>query len=109
MRPKALSRVPSKELAEFISYCIQPRAERPRSRQILKHPYFDSIRAEKCSIKLSAEALGVSSLSQSELCEYANSAGSGSVSRTSSAAGEGGQFHHEDTQQGSSVGSHIDP
>lgn len=91
MRPKALSRVVSKELAEFVGYCIQPRADRPKSRQLLKHPYFDSIRAERCSVKLSAEALGIpvpAADGTSELADYANSAGSSSVSRTSSAAGK---------------------
>ena len=85
--------MPTHDLAEFISLCIAPREERPRTRQLLKHAYFDSIRTEKCSLKLSAEALGVSSLSSSDLlAEYASSAASSSVSRTSSAAAE---LHHD--------------
>ena len=44
VRPAALGRVSSRELADFIAVCISPKDERPRSRQLLKHPYFDSIR-----------------------------------------------------------------
>ena len=46
VRPAGLARVPSRELAEFISVCISPRASRPRARALLKHPYFETIRAE---------------------------------------------------------------
>ncbi|KAK9823221.1 hypothetical protein WJX72_001156 [[Myrmecia] bisecta] len=46
VRPAGLQKVPSHELAEFINVCISPRAQRPRARQLLKHPYFDSIRLE---------------------------------------------------------------
>lgn len=46
MRPAGLARVPSRALADFVSLCIAPRDSRPRARQLLKHPYFESIRAE---------------------------------------------------------------
>ena len=46
VRPAGLQRVPSRELADFISLCIVPRDTRPRARHLLKHPYFESIRAE---------------------------------------------------------------
>ena len=46
VRPAGLQRVPSRELADFISLCIAPRDTRPRARHLLKHPYFESIRAE---------------------------------------------------------------
>ena len=56
VRPAALQKVSSSELAEFIAVCIQPKAERPRARQLLKAPYFDSIRekAVRCEAALSA-------------------------------------------------------
>lgn len=44
VRPAGLQKIQSHELAEFINLCISPRNQRPRSRQLLKHPYFDSIR-----------------------------------------------------------------
>jgi len=46
IRPAGLARVPSRELADVISACIAPRARRPRARQLLKHPYFESVRAQ---------------------------------------------------------------
>ena len=54
VRPAGLANVPSRELAEFIAICIRTKDERPRSRQLLKHPYFDSIR-ERAAAR--AEAL----------------------------------------------------
>lgn len=57
VRPAGLAKVPTQELAEFITVCIAPREERPRARQLLKHPYFASVRSEKAAVKLSAEAL----------------------------------------------------
>lgn len=54
MRPAGLGNVSSRELADFIAVCIRPKEERPRSRQLLKHPYFDSIR-ERATAR--AEAL----------------------------------------------------
>lgn len=56
VRPAGLQKVPTVELAEFINVCIGSRDSRPRARQLLKHPYFDTIRQEKCAqYKLSAE------------------------------------------------------
>jgi serine/threonine protein kinase len=53
VRPAALGMVSSRELADFIAVCISPKDERPRSRQLLKHPYFDSIR-ERASARAQA-------------------------------------------------------
>jgi len=44
VRPAGLQKVTCKELADFINTCIAPLEQRPRSRQLLKHPYFASIR-----------------------------------------------------------------
>jgi serine/threonine protein kinase len=44
VRPAGLQKVACKELADFINTCIAPLEQRPRSRQLLKHPYFASIR-----------------------------------------------------------------
>ena len=57
VRPSGLERVPDRDLAEFINVCISPRNERPRSRQLLKHPYFETIRREKGVCRLREEAL----------------------------------------------------
>jgi len=55
VRPAALQKVSSNELAEFIAVCIQPKGERPRARQLLKAPYFDSIREKgRCEAAISA-------------------------------------------------------
>ena len=64
VRPKALSQINNRELAEIVSYCLAPKHERPRARHLLKHPYFDSIRNEKLSVKLGQEALGVKDAGQ---------------------------------------------
>ena len=53
VRPAALQKVRSQELAEFIAVCIGPRQERPKARQLLKAPYFDSIR-ERCGERCAA-------------------------------------------------------
>jgi len=45
IRPAGLQKVTSAELREFINICISPREQRPRSRQLLKHPYFESVRS----------------------------------------------------------------
>jgi len=45
VRPAGLQKVTCRELAEFINTCIAPLDQRPRSRQLLKHKYFDSIRS----------------------------------------------------------------
>ena len=72
----------------MISLCISPRADRPRARQLLKHPYFDTIRQEKGSVKLSVDALAVSGNTHSELAaEIVGDLPSGQdISRCSSAA-----------------------
>eukprot|EP00891_Asterochloris_glomerata_P000694 jgi/Astpho2/694/e_gw1.00013.30.1_t len=57
VRPSGLQKVPDRDLAEFINVCISPRNERPRSRQLLKHPYFETIRREKGVCRLREEAL----------------------------------------------------
>ena len=83
-----MQRVADTDLAEFIAKCISPRAERPRARNLLKHPYFDSMRQEKCLLKLSADALAADGRSTADLvAEVAGSAVSSSVSRSSSTAG----------------------
>lgn len=64
VRPAGLGKVASRELAEFIAVCIRPKEERPRSRQLLKHPYFDSIR-ERATAR--AEALSATA-SQVHTC-----------------------------------------
>ena len=88
VRPASLQRVADQDLAEFIAKCISPRAERPRARNLLKHPYFDSMRLEKCALKLSADALAAAGRSTADLvAEAAGSFASSSVSRTSSNAG----------------------
>ena len=52
VRPASLQRVSSQDLAEFISRCIAPIQERPHARQLLKHPYFDSVRQNVGALKL---------------------------------------------------------
>lgn len=52
IRPAALQKVVSQDLAEFVSLCICPIGERPHARQLLKHPYFDSIRQNMGALKL---------------------------------------------------------
>ena len=44
VRPQGLQKITDRELAEFINTCIAPRPQRPRARQLLKHPYFDTVR-----------------------------------------------------------------
>ena len=88
IRPQGLQRVTCRELQTVISLCISPRAERPRARQLLKHPYFDTIRQEKVSVKLSVDALAASGSAHSELAaEIAGELSTGlDFSRCSSAA-----------------------
>lgn len=91
VRPAGLSKVPTQELAEFISTCIEStRQRRPRARQLLKHPYFASIRAEKCAVKLSEAALAHAGASTADLQTILSdcAAASGTVSRTSSELAE---------------------
>ena len=59
VRPAALQKVRSQELAEFIAVCIRSRNERPRARQLLKAPYFDSIR-ERCTARSDALSASMS-------------------------------------------------
>ena len=93
VRPAGLQKVPTLELAEFINVCITARESRPRARQLLKHPYFDSIRQEKCAAyKLQAEALATGTAAgfavgvPGDFLEDSSSQ-SGNVSRSSSEAG----------------------
>lgn len=88
IRPAGLQKVNSTQLQEFIQLCISPKDQRPRARQLLKHPYFDSIRTEK-TIR---SALGVDGAAGSgaQLDGATSSIGSGS--RTSSAMAE---LYHE--------------
>ncbi|KAG2495564.1 hypothetical protein HYH03_006164 [Edaphochlamys debaryana] len=45
--PACLERIASAEMREFIQLCIQPDPhQRPEGRQLLKHPFFESIRAQ---------------------------------------------------------------
>ncbi|KAK9811046.1 hypothetical protein WJX73_009199 [Symbiochloris irregularis] len=89
VRPASLQRVADKDLAEFIAKCIAPRAERPRARNLLKHPYFDTVRLRNCALKLSDEALAAAGRSTSDLvAEVAPGlSGSPSVSPSASTAG----------------------
>ncbi len=50
VHPAGLAKVQQKELREFIEMCINHDPEaRPEARQLLKNPFFDSIRPSKCS------------------------------------------------------------
>ena len=88
VRPAGLARVPTQELADFISTCIESKPhKRPRARQLLKHPYFASIRAEKCAAKLGEAALvhaGVSAADLQQMMSECAASVAGTVSRTSS-------------------------
>ena len=89
--PAGLAKVPTGELAEFISVCIEPRPRRPRARHLLKHPYFHTIRAEKAAVKLGAEALAHSISCAADLHQMVadcTASVAGSVSRTSSELAE---------------------
>ena len=89
--PAGLAKVPTRELAEFISVCIAPRLQRPRARHLLKHPYFHTIRAEKAAVKLGAEALAHSVSCAADLHQMVadcTASVAGSVSRTSSELAE---------------------
>ncbi len=92
VRPAGLSKVPTQELADFISTCIESmRQRRPRARQLLKHPYFASIRAEKCAAKLGEAALahaGASAVDLQQMMQECAASIAGTVSRTSSELAE---------------------
>jgi hypothetical protein len=48
LHPEGLDKVPRSELRDFIEVCINHDADaRPEARQLLKHPFFDSVRACK--------------------------------------------------------------
>lgn len=83
VRPAGLQNVTNQELADFINVCISPREKRPRSRMLLKHPYFDSIRPP-CQIG-SKSQVGLASIASQldNLSDY----GSG-LSRSSSTIAE---------------------
>lgn len=84
VRPAGLQKVASPELGEFINVCITPRDARPRARQLLKHPYFDSIRKDKLLTSRSDAALAAHDDAGSEYRSLA----SGPVSRTASSLNE---------------------
>ena len=83
VRPAGLQKVVSQELAEFIKVCISPRESRPRARQLLKHPYFDSIRRDKALASSRSDAALAASGAGDAGSEY-GSLTSGPVSRTAS-------------------------
>ena len=85
----------SRELAELINLCIAPYHERPESRQLLKHPYFDSVRAAKGMSSRSEAALLAAAGGSLEMggSEYGGSIQSTGVSRTVSAATEAHTAH----------------
>jgi hypothetical protein len=72
--PAALSSIQSPELAGFIKECLAPRQQRPKSRHLLKHPYFESIRQEKAALKLGCEALSGPSSGDALECPLLSSA-----------------------------------
>lgn len=92
VRPAGLAKVPTQELADFISTCIESiRQRRPRARQLLKHPYFATIRAEKCAAKLGEAALvhaGASAADLQQMMSECAGSVAGTVSRTSSEMAE---------------------
>lgn len=57
--PAGLAKVHSPELREFIELCIQHDPDkRPEARQLLKSPFFDSIRTGKMSCPGLMDSLG---------------------------------------------------
>lgn len=87
VRPAGLQKVASTELTEFINLCISPREARPRARQLLKHPYFDSIRKDKALITSRSDAALAAAGGIDGSSEYGSIA-SGPVSRTASSLNE---------------------
>lgn len=52
MLPAGLEKVKSDELREFITQCIAHDPDsRPDTRQLLKHPFFESIRTGKVQVE----------------------------------------------------------
>lgn len=97
VRPAGLQKVACQELADFINTCIAPLEQRPRSRQLLKHPYFASIR---------------NSLHPSKSELFLASGGHGSGPRSSSAAlgrapTSGGTTGSGGVHNGLGIGSQI--
>uniref|UniRef100_A0A1D1ZU48 non-specific serine/threonine protein kinase n=2 Tax=Auxenochlorella protothecoides TaxID=3075 RepID=A0A1D1ZU48_AUXPR len=45
VRPAGLQKVPPGPLSALINLCLLPRDARPRARALLKHPFFESVRA----------------------------------------------------------------
>lgn len=91
MRPAGLQKVASLELAEFINVCISARESRPRARQLLKHPYFDSIRRDKALASSRSEAALAAAAGAAAAGDAGSdygSATSGPVSRTASSLAE---------------------
>jgi WNK lysine deficient protein kinase len=95
VRPAGLQKVASGELTEFINVCISPRESRPRARQLLKHPYFDSIRRDKALASSRSEAAlaaaaggGGGGGGGADAGSDYGSATSGPVSRTASSLAE---------------------
>jgi WNK lysine deficient protein kinase len=94
VRPSSLQKVPEPALAEFINLCIQQRETRPRARQLLKHPYFDSIRQERCNAKLQAEALASTGEANPMAADFGDLGSSSTGTSRSSSAGEGELVQH---------------
>lgn len=56
--PAGLDKVKSQELREFITLCIAHNpANRPDTRQLLKHPFFESIRTGKVQVERGPQLL----------------------------------------------------
>jgi len=92
VRPQGLQKVASPELAEFINICIANRPQRPRARQLLKHPYFDTVRQSLAPLKrellLAAAAGGTSSV---EAASALVEGGTSTTSISNKSPAEGGE------------------
>lgn len=107
VRPAGLQKVASQDLAEFINVCISQRESRPRARQLLKHPYFDSIRRDKALAASRSDAALAAAGGGDGASDY-GSATSGPVSRTTSSLadmlGSGGSHSHPTSARGEGPG-----
>jgi WNK lysine deficient protein kinase len=83
VRPAGLQAIACRRLAEFVNTCIAPRDSRPRARQLLKHPYFDSIRQTLAPSK--SEASLVAAVAAEGLLPHD---GGAAMSRAASGTGE---------------------
>ena len=85
VRPQGLQKVTSRDLAEFINTCIAGRAQRPRARQLLKHPYFDSVRQTlmPCKSEMSLVAAAAAGVAIPAPIDHLNASGN---TRTSGSA-----------------------